>query len=43
MGFSLDDVRKLTMADFIALTDIAYGETARTRKASQSDIDALMA
>ncbi len=44
LGFSLDDVRSLTMADFIAFTDVTYGEDARTsvKRATQNDIDALM-
>ena len=31
------------MADFMALTDVAYDEDGRLVKASQEDIDALMA
>lgn len=43
LGFSLDEVRSLTMADFIAFTDAAYGEDPRAPKATQSEIDAFMA
>jgi len=42
MGLSLSDVRAVTMADFIALTDVAYGEDGRARKPTQEDIDAFM-
>ena len=44
LGFSLDEVRKLDMTDFIAFTDVSYGEDARVakRQATQEDIDAFM-
>ena len=43
MGFSLDEIKQLTMADFIAFTDVAFGDDSRAPKATQADIDALMA
>ena len=44
MGFSLNEVRTLTMADFVALTDVAYGEDGRVPQAcaTQADIDGFM-
>ncbi len=34
----------MTMSDFVAFTDVAYGEEGRTRvrNATQADIDAFM-
>lgn len=34
----------MTMTDFVAFTDVAYGEDgrAKVRKATQADIDAFM-
>ena len=48
LGCSLDEMARLTMADFIALTDIAAGaakaaaEGPAPRKATQQDIDRLL-
>lgn len=46
IGFSLDDVRRTTMADFIAYTDIAFSTTGdgddAPRDATQADIDAFL-
>lgn len=49
IGFTFDDMRHLTMADFIAFTDLESGDADETntqskdtvRNATQSDIDAL--
>lgn len=48
-GFSLDEIRELSMYDFIALTDLFAGpgndksdnKNGKTRKATQADIDKL--
>lgn len=50
LGFSLDEMARLTMGDFVALTDIAAGNVAgggapgaeKARSATQTDIDALL-
>ena len=45
MGFTLSEVRTLTMADFLAFTDVFYGEEGgvkRVRRATQDDIDEFM-
>lgn len=45
MGFSLDEVRRLTIGDFVAFTDVMFGEERRrkmARPATQGDIDAFM-
>lgn len=44
LGFSLDEMSQLTMADFIALTDLAFSgeDGGRAREASQGDIDRLL-
>lgn len=46
LGFSLDEMARLTMSDFIALTDLAFadeGEARETaREATQDDIDRLL-
>ena len=44
LGFSLDEIRQLTMSDFVAITDVTYGEDdrAKVRDATQEDIDAFM-
>ena len=44
LGFSLDEMSRLTMADFIALTDLAFSgeDGGRAREASQGDIDRLL-
>lgn len=48
LGFSLDEMRELTMADFIALTDLAVeaaegaGGGNGPREATQEDIDRLL-
>lgn len=44
LGFTLDEMAELTMADYIALTDIAYGKPAENteRMATQADIDAFL-
>lgn len=43
LGFSLEDVRYMTMSEFIAYTDLAYGDVERQRNATQSDIDKFLA
>ena len=46
LGFSLDEMARLTMGDYIALTDIAFGEDAPREDgvvpADQAAIDALL-
>ena len=45
LGFSLDEMARLTMGDYIALTDIAFGKDAAPageRLADQAAIDALL-
>lgn len=45
LGFTLDEMRHMTMADFIAYTDLAYNETEEepaVRDATQADIDKLL-
>ena len=43
LGFSLDEMARLTMGDYIALTDIAFGKPAEgPRQATQADIDAFL-
>ena len=44
LGFSLDEIKKLDMTDFIAFTDVLYGDDTRAakREATQEDIDAFM-
>ena len=44
LNFSLAEIRHMTMADFIAYTDLAYGEskTPDVREATQADIDAFL-
>ena len=44
LGFSVDEIRRMTMQDFIAFTDVAYGEDGRSKvkNATQADIDAFM-
>lgn len=45
LGFSLDEMSCLTMADFIALTDLAFGDDKpddSPRSATQADIDRLL-
>lgn len=45
LGFSLEEMARLTMADYIALTDIAaedHGGDDGVRDATQADIDALL-
>ena len=43
IGFSIDDVRRMTMQDFIAYADLAYEDhSPKTKEATQSDIDALL-
>ncbi len=45
-GFSLDDVRRMAMRDFIAFTDLAHSGSAPAdagpREATQADIDRLL-
>lgn len=44
MGISASDLRRLTVGEFVALTDLAAGEGERRgpREATQADIDALL-
>lgn len=45
LGFTLDEIRHMTMADFIAYTDLAFSSDEReppVREATQADIDALL-
>lgn len=47
LGFSLDEMSHLTVAEFIALTDLAWAdpkaaERQRPREATQEDIDRLL-
>ena len=49
LGFSIEEMRRMTMSDFIAITDLAFrdapDETARgngPREATQNDIDRLL-
>lgn len=45
LGFSLDEIKQLTMTDFIAFTDVTFGEDSRkkaARMATQEDIDQFM-
>lgn len=51
MGFSLDEMRQMTMRQFIAITDLAAGPdeispekkaSDAPRKATQADIDRLL-
>lgn len=43
IGFALDDVRRMTMQDFIAYADLAYDDhSTKTKEATQADIDALL-
>ena len=49
LGFSIEEMRRMTMADFIALTDLAFGDengkAAKVngpREATQEDIDRLL-
>ena len=45
LGFTLDEMRHMTMADFIAYADLAYNETENepeVRDATQADIDRLL-
>lgn len=44
LGFSVDEIRAMTMQDFIAFTDVAYAEREQpaSRTATQEDIDAFM-
>lgn len=50
IGFGLDDIRRLTVMDAIALTDLAFpdaageseGSGAPVREATQADIDRFL-
>ena len=48
LGFSVEGVRRTTMRDFIAYTDIAYadggeeGDEPTARQATQADIDRFL-
>ena len=45
LGFSLEEIKTLTMADFVAFTDVMFGEDRRkpaAREATQEDIDVFM-
>lgn len=45
LGFSMDEIARMTMADFIIYTDLAYSNTQQNkntvRDATQADIDRL--
>ena len=42
-GFSLDDVRGMSVADTVAFADVAAEAAAPSRRATQEDIDRLLA
>lgn len=47
LGFSMAEIRRMTMRDFLAYTDIAFGdadkiESTGTREPTQEDIDAFL-
>ena len=45
LGFSIDEIRRMSMSDFVAFTDVTFGEDARStkpRKATQEEIDSFM-
>lgn len=44
MGFSIEELRHLTVAEVVTFADLAYPETepeSKVRKATQADIDRL--
>lgn len=42
IGFSMADIRYMTMSEFIAYTDLAFEKAEDTREATQADIDRLL-
>ena len=44
LGFSIDEMSGMTVAEFIALTDLAWAdpEPGKPREATQEDIDRLL-
>ena len=48
LGFSLEEMRDMTTAEFIAITDVAFenapeqADAPRIRDATQADIDMLL-
>lgn len=42
IGFSMTDIRYMTMSEFIAYTDLAFEKADDTREATQADIDRLL-
>jgi hypothetical protein len=44
MGFNAEDLRHMTMSEFIAYSDLAFSNNSKqSKKATQKDIDALLA